>query len=109
MNASLTHIRAGPIFSTQSNSGPDVPVALSSLTVCTTATATRAIFTDARCPARRPDGRTCHRRLMAIPGVVQIETRVVQSDTERSGRGRVLSCGRCSALVEVIEHKAVSG
>jgi hypothetical protein len=53
------------------------------------------IFTDARC--------ICGRRIMSIPGHVTVEVRRV-TEAERSGRGRVVSCRRCSSLVEVIEH-----
>lgn len=56
-----------------------------------------AVFTDAHCP-------DCNRRLMAIPGRPTIECRTVKSDADRSGRGRVVACKRCSSLVEVIEH-----
>jgi len=63
-----------------------------------TMTVSRAVvFTDVRCPS-------CQRRVMAIPGKPTLDVRVVQSDADRSGRGRVISCKRCSALLDVIEH-----
>ena len=40
---------------------------------------------------------------MEIPGRVLVETRWV-TRAGRSGRGRVVSCGTCQQLVEVIEH-----
>lgn len=83
---------APPIFSaTAPSSAP--PVALVSITV----SARAVVYTDVRC--------TCNRRIMAVPGLVTVEVRVVKSDKDRSGRGRVLSCKRCSSLLEVIEHR----
>lgn len=89
----MTPARAAPIFRLTAQTSAVAPVALCSLTV------TRAIvFTDARCPG-------CNRKLMAIPGVVSVESRLVRTNDQRSGRGRVVSCRRCSSLVEIIEHR----
>ena len=84
--------------STASQSGPQL-VARVTLTVSTTVTTIRAIvvFTEARCPG-------CRRLVMAVPGRVTLESRMVRDNTERSGRGRVVSCPRCKGLVEVVEH-----
>jgi DNA-directed RNA polymerase subunit RPC12/RpoP len=76
-------------------------VALVSLAVLATVAVMRATiaYTDARCPG-------CRRRVMAVPGVgVTLEVRMVRTDAERSGRGRVVGCARCKGLVEVIEHR----
>lgn len=42
---------------------------------------------------------------MAIPGQVVIQVTRVESNDERSGRGRVVGCPRCGELCEVIEHR----
>lgn len=39
---------------------------------------------------------------MTIPGTVIIEVRAITSN--RSERGRVVSCGRCRTLCEIVEH-----
>ncbi len=70
-------------------------MALATLTAV--ARAVFASFTQARCPK-------CKRRIMDIPGDVILEERMVNSEAERSGRGRVVSCRRCQKLVEIIEH-----
>jgi hypothetical protein len=94
---------APPIFSATASSV--APVALSdrqsqgasSFPVLVSLTITASVvYTDVRC--------ICNRRVMSVPGVVAVEVRVVKSDADRSGRGRVLSCKRCSSLLEVIEH-----
>jgi uncharacterized protein with PIN domain len=74
-------------------------IATATLTLTSVAYTVRlaVTFTDVRCP-------DCNRKLMAIPGSPRIERRTVKNDAERSGRGRVVSCRRCSSLVEVIEH-----
>ena len=54
------------------------------------------VYSVVRCP-------DCYRRLMDVPGDPLIQTRIVEAD-QASGRGRVVCCKRCSALVEVIEH-----
>jgi hypothetical protein len=41
---------------------------------------------------------------MAVPGLTRVEVRMIQTNAERSGRGRVVSCGRCRRLCEVVEH-----
>ena len=56
------------------------------------------VYTDVRCPR-------CNRRVMAVPGRPLLEVRVRESDQDRSGRGVVTGCGRCKALVEVIERQ----
>lgn len=92
---------APPIFSaTATHSVP--PVALVSISV-----SARATFTEARCSARHPKEptRACNRLVMAIPGVVTLHVQSVASNAHRSGRGRVVNCPRCGALLEVIEHR----
>ena len=54
-------------------------------------------WTEVRCPE-------CARRVMTIPGLVATETRRIRGDQDRSGRGRIVGCPRCCALLEVIEH-----
>jgi DNA-directed RNA polymerase subunit RPC12/RpoP len=66
--------------------------------VTLTVTAVVVVYTDVRCPA-------CNRRVMAVPGRPTLEVRVRRSDAERSGRGVVTGCGRCKALIEVIERR----
>ncbi len=95
--ATLTCARSSPIFQPVPS---DVarPVALVSLTVTHSVVARATlVFTDARCPK-------CRRLVMAIPGLPTIEVRTVASNSDRSGRGRVVDCRRCSTLLEVIEH-----
>lgn len=67
-------------------------VALVSLTVVAL-----VVYTSARCSS-------CGRRVMTVPGVVDVEVRSVASNAHQSGRGRVVSCARCRTLCEVIEH-----
>lgn len=91
----MTHPeRTIPVFRA---SGPEkVPVrrvALVSLTVYRA-----SVYTEARCPP------PCNRKVMDIPGVVVIQTKALQNDDERSGRGRVVHCKKCGCLVEIIEH-----
>jgi len=63
-----------------------------------TLVAVRALlYSVVRCPE-------CDRRIMDVPGDPHIETRTVDPD-RASGRGRVVSCKRCSSLIEVIEHR----
>ncbi|HLB55143.1 MAG TPA: hypothetical protein VJK71_08545 [Gemmatimonadales bacterium] len=65
--------------------------------LCTVTVTAVAVYTDARCPG-------CQRLIMAIPGLVTLEVRRVATTTDRSGRGRVVTCKRCG-LCEVIEHE----
>lgn len=88
----MSTAHAPPIFSATATHSV-APVALTTLTVVRAT----IVYTDARC--------VCNRRVMSIPGVVTIEVRVVKSDNDRSGRGRVVHCKRCSSLLEVIEHR----
>ena len=67
-------------------------VALVSLTV-----SAAVVYTEARCS-------NCGRHVMAVPGVVALEVRSVQSNRHRSGRGAAVSCQRCGTLLEIIEH-----
>lgn len=85
----MTDTPPTPIFTV--NRHTVAHVALTTLSV-----AGAIVFTDARC--------VCGRRLMAIPGVVTIEVRRCATERDRSGRGRVVSCHRCKALLEIIEH-----
>lgn len=101
-DASLTHTRASPIFTlsavvntTASVVAPDV--ALVQSTVSLTVTARAVVYTSVRCP--------CGRLIMAIPGTVVAEPRIVANNNARSGRGRVVECRRCQSLVEIIEHR----
>ena len=55
-----------------------------------------ALYTQVHC--------LCGRRLYDAPGRIIPEVRRIESEAERSGRGRALTCKRCSQLVEVIEH-----
>lgn len=84
--------RAAPVF--QVTASLVAPVALVSITV----TSRAVVYTDVRCP-------NCRRLVMAIPGTPLFEVRKVASNDERSGRGRVVSCHRCSTLCEVVEHR----
>lgn len=67
------------------------------VSVSLTVTASAVVYTDARCPK-------CGKMLAAVPGSDRIGTYVRDSATDRSGRGVVVSCGRCKSLVEVIRH-----
>ncbi len=65
--------------------------------VSLTVTASVVVYTAVRCG--------CGRWLMDVPGTVVPEVRPIEDRRQRQ-RGRALSCPRCSALVEVIEHAA---
>lgn len=85
---------APPVFRVSATATqPVAHVALVSITV----SARAIVFTDVRCP-------NCRRRIMSVPGTPVIDVRAVRTDADRSGRGRVLGCKRCSTLCEVIEH-----
>ena len=55
-----------------------------------------AVYTEARC--------RCGRLIMAVPGRVAVEVRMVRTNYERTGRGRVVACPRGCGLCEVVEH-----
>lgn len=55
------------------------------------------IWTRAKCPKD-------NRIVMVIPGPHIVETRIIATSADRSGRGRIVRCEQCSTLVEVIEH-----
>ena len=61
----MTAPRPDPIFHV--NGTPAALAALSTLTVVGAA----VVFTDARC--------VCHGKIMAIPGIVQVEVRILRS------------------------------
>ena len=69
--------------------------ALVSLTVA----AAVIIYTDVRCPC-------CDRKLMEIPGVSALRVRGLLHAADRSGRGPVVSCGRCGTLCEITKFAA---
>lgn len=93
----MTAPRAGPIFHSSCTNSQAAHAALATLTIVAGA----VVFSDARC--------LCGRKIMAIPGIVTIEVRAVASNDRASGRGRVVSCGRCRTLCEVIEHGPRAG
>lgn len=71
------------------------------MALVTATVAAGAIFIAARCPQ-------CQSQLMAVPGPVVIEVRIITSEQDRTGRGRVLPCrhrGCRGHLCEVIEHR----
>jgi hypothetical protein len=77
-------------------------VARASMTVTRVVThavrATVAFYTNLKCPS-------CERVVIAVPGDgAKVELRVARTVAERSGRGPVLSCKRCSSLIEIIAH-----
>jgi hypothetical protein len=73
-------------------------VARASLVVTTAVRATVAFYTNLKCPS-------CERVVIAVPGDgAKVELRVARTVAERSGRGPVLSCKRCSSLIEIIAH-----
>lgn len=63
-------------------------------TLVASVTMTLVAWTKARCPE-------CNRLVASFPGSHRLETRQVD---EPSGRGLVMACQRCSALLEVISH-----
>ena len=69
-------------------------VALVSLTVAVVVAYTRAV-----CPH-------CGKLLYLVPGDFTIVRRKLNRVVDGSGRGRVVSCRRCSTLLEVVEHAA---
>ena len=66
-------------------------VALVSLTVAMTVK-----YTEARCLG-------CGKLLYLVPGNLLIVRRRLDRVVDGSGRGRVLSCNRCSTVSEVVE------
>jgi DNA-directed RNA polymerase subunit RPC12/RpoP len=60
-------------------------------------TAVVVVYTDVRCP-------NCSRRVMSLPGRPLLDIQVRRTDADRSGRGAVVGCARCKALLEVIQH-----
>lgn len=54
-------------------------------------------YVAVRCP-------NCDRRVMDVPSGTTLEVRVARTVGERTGRGRVVTCQRCHAYVEVLEH-----
>jgi predicted Zn finger-like uncharacterized protein len=80
--------------------------------VTLTVTAVVVVYTDVRCPGEHPDRAKmqrpqmrCDRILMAVPGRPIVQTIIVPDARELSGRGRAVRCGRCKALIEVIERR----
>ena len=67
-------------------------VAVVSLTVTA-----ECVYTDVRCPQ-------CNKWLYLRPGEINIEVRVIPRVNAASGRGRIVPCGRCTMICEVIEH-----
>jgi hypothetical protein len=70
---------------------------LASVTV--TITAFVVVYTDVRCPK-------CNRRVMSLPGSPLLDVRAHSGEADRLGRGVVVACGRCKALIEAIPHAA---
>lgn len=64
--------------------------------VSLTVTASVVVYTAVRCG--------CGRRLMDWPG--HAYAREIADMQQRSGRGPTVTCPRCAALVEVVEHAA---
>jgi len=87
----LTSVTVGDIFRA-TTSGPIAA------RVTMTIMAIRAlVFSVVRCPE-------CGRRIMDVPGEPLVYVRTVAKD-QASGMGRIVSCKRCSSLVEVIERE----
>ncbi len=97
LKSTLNQVAISAIFGTATIAA-NIPggstVALVSLTV----TARAFSYTDVHCPK-------CNRRVLALPGSHLLEVRLVASESERSGRGAVVSCRRCKSLVEAISHR----
>jgi hypothetical protein len=75
---------------------PDAPVVLAARATLTLSV--RAVsYVDARCPE-------CARKVAAVPGPCLLDVRAVTSDADRSGRGVVVSCKRCSLLCEIVRR-----
>jgi hypothetical protein len=97
----VTNTRASPIFQSTASVARSL-VARASLTVTAVVTqtvrATLAFYTNLKCPS-------CSRVVIAVPGDgARVELRVARTVSERSGRGPVVSCKRCSSLVEIVTH-----
>jgi hypothetical protein len=95
----LTGPRDGPIFNATASVARSF-VARASVTAYATTwvRATVAFYTNLKCPS-------CERVVIAVPGDgAKVELRVARTVAERSGRGPVLSCKRCSSLIEIIAH-----
>jgi hypothetical protein len=70
------------------------------VSVTLTVAAAFVVYTHVRCPS-------CQSTVMAIPGAIHFELRIVATNADRSGKGRVVSCYKrnCRQMVEVIEHE----
>jgi phage FluMu protein Com len=69
--------------------------------VTVTVHAVVVVYTDVRCP-------NCARRVMSLPGRLVIDVRAHRTEVDRLGRGAVVKCDRCKALVEAIARQAAA-
>jgi hypothetical protein len=67
--------------------------------VTVTVTAIVVVYYDVRCPR-------CNRRVMSLPGRPPVDTLAHRGEHERSGRGPVVACPKCKALIEAVPHAA---
>jgi phage FluMu protein Com len=70
---------------------------LASVTV--TVTAYVVVYYDVRCPK-------CHRVVMCLPNRPPVDTVAHRAVSDRLGKGAVVACPKCKALVEAIPHAA---